>query len=38
MTETASIENYCGLTIKEATVTLFKRADLFISIILYTYI
>lgn len=36
--ETASIKNHYGLTIKAATVTLFKIADIFISIILYTYI
>ena len=36
--ETASIKNHYALNIKAATVTLFKRADVFISIILYTYI
>ena len=36
--ETASIKNHYGLTIEAATVTLFKRVDIFIAIILYTYI
>lgn len=36
--ETASIKNHYGLTIEVATVTFFKRADIFIAIILYTYI